>query len=572
MTPTYDRIHISASIRLAYTMLRLAADIETQLGRYVLDILKRQYPDQVSEMDMTGTQLGNIMVNKAKKELQNDYSSALDAVQEFVFKIMPRKGVDTSKFSEEELEDIERQKSSGSWDPKKHPKYQDKPEFDFRAPTQKGAPGAPNWKQALNNILNNVRTTAMSMSMRRFKKVKPSDIEVYADLKWKKEQSERDRYKWTESEQSEMDELEKFIKADGQDPKKIPAEKARRKGQRLKTIDEAFGTRGEDGGDASGGEGRMPTDSDSQLGRALDDKAAIKEFMDLLDEEVPNLQATLDTAERALFDLIFYEDVGSFGSDVKENMGQASELEEKLMETESGRAVVEKNKKRWSGFVGDLRKKLLAKITDFVEEVLSPAQQQVLYDAFFTDEGVEGEIEKVEQAKESEKESYQRGIDERKISRFKWETEQGTISDKDKKSYDSLVKKLKGQDVDVDSIKPSENPEGSAKTTKSIRDKRQQASIFSSQFFSGTKVQKLVEGSILKDRKTLNNWIVVKVHPTRGNKNYYSLKLVDATPDEIPGWNEVTISDSDFHEWILPSHNQASVFSIASRIASVNYW
>jgi len=462
---------ISASVRLAYVMLRLAADIQTQFGKYVLDILKRQYPESVDEINarFTGTQLGNIMVSKAKRELQNDESAALDAVQEFLFKIAERSGVDTSKLTQHEIDEIDEMKSKGTWDAKKHPKYQVRPEFDFKAKTKSGAPGAATWNRALNNILNNVRTTAMSMSMNRFKKVQPSDIEAYADLKWKKGESDKGRYDWNDKDEDEMQELEKLLKKDGQDLSKIPAERARRKGQRTRSIDEAFGTRGEEGGDPSGGEGRMPTDADSQLGMALDDKAAIKEFMDLLDEEIPSLRGTLNDAELALFDLIFYEDVGGFGSDVKENMGQASELKESMLKTGPGKLIVEKNEKRWSGFVGDLRKALLLKITDFVENVLSPAQQQVLYDSFFTGTGTDRDIEELELEKELEKESYQRGIDERKISRFKWETQEGMISDKDKKSYDSLIKKFKSQGIDVDAIEPSEDPEGSAKTTKGLR-------------------------------------------------------------------------------------------------------
>lgn len=437
---TAPDVRVSASIRLVYAMLRLAADIETQFGKYILDLLKRQYPDG-EPIDLTATQIGHMMVNRAKKELQNDYHAAQEAVQDFMMKIMAKKGGGVNK-----------------------------PEFDFKAPTQKGNPGAATWRAALKNILNNIRTTAMSQSMKKFRKVDPSDGEAFADLKWKKDQSAKGKYDWTDEEQAEMDELAAALKADGQDPDKIPAAKAVRKGQRTRTIDEAFGTRGEEGGDPSGGEARIP-DTGTGLGKALDDKAAIKEFMDLLEEEVPNLRKTLSPEELALFDLIFYDEVGGFGSDIKDNMGQASELKDKLMQSEPGKAIVQKNEKRWSGFVGDTRKKLLSRINDFVENTLSPAQQQVLYDTFFSDT-TEGELESAEQKKEAEKDSYQRGIDERKMARYKWEIEQGTISDKDKKSYESLLKKMKDSGVDVDAIKASENPDGSAKTTKDKRQKK----------------------------------------------------------------------------------------------------
>lgn len=465
MTTKVANTHISASVRLIYAMLRLAADIETSLGRHILEILKRQYPDQAGEIDLNGTQIGNMMVSKAKKELQGDYAEALDAVQNFMIKIVGRK---------------------------------DRPEFDFRGPTKKGSPGAKTWKQALNNILNNVKTTAMSQSMSRFRS-KKDPAEEYGELLFRKQNQnlvgdgkQKSRLldtdegkthikKWGPDDDKRMKQLEETLEYDGTDISTIkPIPKAGWKSQKTKSIDEAFGTRGEEGGDPSGGEGRMPTNPESSLGRALDDQAAIKEFMDLLEDEVPNLRETFSPEEVALFDLIFYEDEGGFGSDIKENMKQASKLKEKLSESEAGKAIVEKNEKRWSGFVGDTRKKLLTKITDFVENVLSPAQQQVLYDTFFSDT-TEGDVEALEMKKESEKESYQRGIDERKISRLKWETEQGTISDKDKKTYESLVKKLKGQGIDVDTIPSSENPEGSAKTTKSLREKRKQETASSRQ-------------------------------------------------------------------------------------------
>lgn len=456
---TAPGIRVSASIRLAYVMLRLAADIETQIGKYVLDILKRQYPEAAAagEIDLTGTQIGNLMVNAAKKELQNDYAESLDAVQDFLAKIMARK---------------------------------DRPEFDFRAPTKKGNPGAKTWRSALNNMISNVRTTAMSKSMKRWQsKMDPKD--EYAELLFKKQNQhlidegkakkkivtdegdvrEKTFVKaWTPDDDRRMKALEKVLKEEGVDPASIaPSAKKKYKGQRNKSIDEAFGTRGEEGGEPTGGEARIP-DTEG-LGKALDDRAAVKEFMDLLEEEVPNLRKTLSPEELALFDLIFYEDVGGFGSDIKENMGQASELKEKLMSSPEGQAIVQKNDKRWSGFVGDTRKKLLSKIQDFVENVLSPAQQQVLYDTFFSDT-TEGELEAAEQKKEQEKADYQRGIDERKIARWKWEIQNtGPLDPKEQKAYTALMRKLQDQGVDANAIEPSENPEGSAKTTKEKRQK-----------------------------------------------------------------------------------------------------
>ena len=450
-------IRISASIRLAYVMLRLAADIETQMGQHILDILKRQYPDHAAEIDLTATQIGHIMINAAKKELQGDYAAAQDAVQDFLFKIVKRS---------------------------------DKPEFDFKAPTRGGRPGAKTWKAALNNMLSNIRTTAMSTSMRNWKSKLPPEQE-YADLLFKKQNQREDSKKklflgdpdefgraerrfvkpWTLKDDKRLKELERQIKEDGGDISKIKPSIGKYKGHLDKSIDDAFGTRGEDGGDPAGGEARIP-DTGEGIGGALDDKVAIKEFMDLLNAEIPNLRKTLSLDEDTLFDLIFYEDIGGLSSDIKANMGQASEFKDKLMQTPEGQAIVQKNEKRWSGYVGDLRKKLLVKINDFVENTLSPAQQQVLYDTFFSDT-TEGALEEAEQQKEKGKIDYQRGIDERKVARWKWEIQnKGPLNEKNQKSYTALVRKLQSEGVDANSIEPNEDPEGSAKTTKGLRDKR----------------------------------------------------------------------------------------------------
>lgn len=99
-----------------------------------------------------------------------------------------------------------------------------------------------------------------------------------------------------------------------------------------------------------------------KLGPALDDQVAIKQFMDLLDEELIDLEAVLPEDQKALFDIIFNENVGSFSTDIKQNMGQSTSLKEKYP------LLYEKNAKRWSGFVGDLRKKLLQSIEDFFQE------------------------------------------------------------------------------------------------------------------------------------------------------------------------------------------------------------
>ena len=245
------------------------------------------------------------------------------------------------------------------------------------------------WQEALRAIYNNLRTTAMSGSVSKMK---------------------------------------------------------RKKNER--SVDDAFGTRDEGGGAKGDGEGRMPTPDDTMLGKALDDHAAVKEFYGVIDDYLPDLRKSLSEDELKLFDLIFEDDVGSFGSDVKENMGQASALKEKYPD------LYKKNEKRWSGFVGDLRKKLLQKIWDFVESHMTPGDYATLRETFFADVDPSA-VRKMEREKGKGKEDYQRGIDERKVARLKAKQEaDGRLDPKDESELKRLSEKLKGQGVDVEAIKP----------------------------------------------------------------------------------------------------------------------
>ncbi|HED37908.1 MAG TPA: hypothetical protein ENI76_06660, partial [Ignavibacteria bacterium] len=124
-----------------------------------------------------------------------------------------------------------------------------------------------------------------------------------------------------------------------------------RKTKQERSIDEAFGRKTDDGGheDAMN---RIPDNTETMLSKALDDKTAIKEFIELIDEHLPDLRTSLSSDALKLFTLIFDDGVGDFSSNIKENMGQASALKEQYPD------LYEKNIKRWSGFVGDLRRKL----------------------------------------------------------------------------------------------------------------------------------------------------------------------------------------------------------------------
>jgi len=227
-------------------------------------------------------------------------------------------------------------------------------------------------------------------------------------------------------------------------------EQSKRK-KREKSIDDTYGQRDEGGGSPEGGEGRIPTPSESSLSKALDDQTSVKKFIDIIDEMIPELRKSLGTDTRKLFDLIFYDEVGGFGSDIKDNMNQAPAFAKKHPD------LYEKNKKRWSGFVGDLRKKLLNEIWTFVENHMSDEELGVLWDEFYSDTTPKG-VEKLEGEKIKRKEDYQQGIDERKLARFKWMAQQGTLGEKDKISYSNLDKKLRSQNVDVDAIDSEEHP------------------------------------------------------------------------------------------------------------------
>jgi len=327
-------------------MFRLYADINTGLGKGLLDLLKKSYPGET--IDMNPQAVGAKLMNIAKKQVQQDETRAQDVIQDFLTYLV-----------------------SKDWDFKK----------DF-----------PKWQDALDAIYTNVRRRAISESMGKSRKKK-----------------------------------------------------------RERSIEQAYGQRPEGGGDPEGGEGRMPTDPESLLGQALDDKAAVKEFIDLIDEHITDLKGTLSPDSRALFDLIFEDNIGSFGSDIKENMGQASALKDKHPE------LFKEHEKRWSGFVGDLRKKLLDEIWKYLDEYMEPAAYDQLKETFFGDVDPSA-VRRMEKKKVQEKLDYQRGIDERKVSRFKWKAEQGKLSPSEQKSYDTLKKKLEKEGVDVGAIPAEENP------------------------------------------------------------------------------------------------------------------
>ncbi len=383
MDASKPRFVVAASIRLIYAMLRLSADIETGFGQAVVQILKKQYPDQ--DVTANPSQVGHKMMAIARRQNQNDPQRAMDALQDFLTYISTGSAYE---------------KEAG---PKGQYVYEKDPETgeEKRVPRTKAAPfdftkGNDTWEDALDDIYSNIRRKGMSNSMT-----------------------------WTKAQ------------------------------KRTKDIDKAFGARPEGGGAPEGGEGRMPTPTDTPLGQALDDKASIKEFVDLIDSYLPELKASLSPASRALFDLVFEENVGSFGSDIQENMGQASALKEKLMATPEGQKIYETNAKRWSGFVGDTRKKLLNEVWSFIDTHMTPGDYESLRENFFAETSPR-DVKNFKDKKIKERTDYQRGLDERKYAREKWKSENGLLDEKAKKSFKNLEDKLKKEGVDVDAIKAVE--------------------------------------------------------------------------------------------------------------------
>lgn len=225
-----------------------------------------------------------------------------------------------------------------------------------------------------------------------------------------------------------------------------------RKKKRTKSVDDAFGKKDDGGGSPEGGEGQMPTPDTNELGKALDDRTSLREFYDVIDDYLPELRASLSPECLALFDLVMEDEVGGFGSDIQDNMNQATALREKHPD------LYKKNEKRWSGFVGDTRKKLLNSIMDFVQDHMTPGDFHVLRDTFFSNVDP-SYVRRVEKEKIQEKEDYQTGIDERKYSKLVWLRDNSKLTEKDEKEMDRLGDKLKSMKIDVESIPGEEKPD-----------------------------------------------------------------------------------------------------------------
>jgi hypothetical protein len=375
-------LRLSGSVRLILAVWRLIADFQQDVGKAVLNILKKQYPGV--PVDSSASEIGRKLTLIAENQLQKNPADAQDAIMDFLTYLTTG-----SKYEMDEEGKVVYEEDPD--DPESsHPKERTvaKP-WDF-------AKDFKNPNDALRAIYTNLKRRSIDKSKT----------------------------------------------------------KARRR-QQEESVDDAFGTRGEGGGPADGGEARMPTPDSTSLGKALDDKAAIRQFIEVIDKHIGDLRESLPLEQQVLFDLVFEDEVGSFGSDVKANMGQAPALKDKLTgegSTPEMQALYEKNAKRWSGFVSNTRTKLLSSIIEFIENELPQQDIDVLWSEFFSDTTPQAVAKKEQEGAEG-KEQYQIDIDTRKLGRLKWKIENGeTLSDADQKSYDRLVEKLKKSGVEEKSV------------------------------------------------------------------------------------------------------------------------
>lgn len=366
-------------------MFRLYADIEIDnkrgWGETVLQVLREQYPDQ----DVTGDpmQIGGKMYAIALKQLQNDPQKAADALQTYMTKILGGSKYETDRPGHPGKYRVD-ESGEPVLDDDGKPIPDEAGERILRVTPQPFdfTTGANTWKDALLNMNSNIKNQAKSLSMGEFAKMKKE-----------------------------------------------------------KSIDDAFGRRTDDGG-SEGGEGRMPTPSETALGQGLDDASALKEFYNLMDKHIPELKASMSEDSRALFELIFDEEIGGFGGDIKENMGQATKFREEKPEVWErfiegpGAAVADDEKKlrlKWSAFVGKLRKNVLKELWDYINDSMKMKDFKKLQDEFFSDYDPSAQERQIEE-KAKGKADYQSMRDENAVARLKAEGKSET---------DTKLKKLR---------------------------------------------------------------------------------------------------------------------------------
>jgi hypothetical protein len=439
-------IHLSTGIRFVLAVLRLSADIAEGFGKAVINILSKQYPTMLEDMqedeqyrENAAASIGHKLVAIARKQLKYNDQDAYDAVQDLLTYLISSK-------------------------------------YNFRAETKKGRPGAETWRQALGNIYSNMRTKAMSVSFKKSRSGGFTEEERYADMLWRKLQSEKGnaKYEWNDEDDEDLNILKKALQAREVDVSKIIPTKLRRKNIRDKTIDEAFGKRGEGGGEPEGGLGNIPQVTEKH------DIPIRDNFLKSLDQIIPDFVRELDRshmrtfektrefphglpAQRFLFEFIFEEGgSGVFTSSIKENMNQSTHFRDWLEEKARGagpnareaRALLDRYSGRWSNFVGDTRKKLLRSIQEFTE-VLPEHEYDQLWSEFFSDTTPKS-IEEVGRRKELEDMKVQRDKDLRSLIRMIEKDKLGMLSTSEKSKKVSLEKKIR-KEINEEQIEAAED-------------------------------------------------------------------------------------------------------------------
>lgn len=392
-------LRLSGSFRLILAVWRLIADAQQDVGKAIIQILKKQYPGQ--DITVTPNEIGRNLMYIAQKQLQKNPDDAMDTIMDFLTYLTTGSRYETDEDGQT-VYDTDK-------DGERHPRTRTEAKpWNFAKDFDK-------WQDALKAIYTNLKRRSIGKSQTK-------------STRKKKEES----------------------------------------------VDDAFGTRGEGGGPSEGGEARTPTPDSTALGKALDDQASVKEFIQVLDKHIGDLKESLPFEQQQLFDLVFEDEVGSFGSDIKENMNQATALKNKLNSpnaTDEMKNLFKKNEKRWSGFVGDTRKKLLESIRNFVDNELPQADVDVLWSEFFTDTTPQSVAKKEKEGMKG-KEQYQIDIDTRKLGRLKYKKKDGgNLDAKDQKEYDRLVEKLKKNGVkesDVSELHPDAKGKNLKKSAASM--------------------------------------------------------------------------------------------------------
>jgi hypothetical protein len=410
-------IRIAAPVRFILAMFRLIAGVEEGIGRAILQILKKQYPN--ADITDNASSIGHRMMAVARRELQYNQHDAMDLVQDFLMYITTGSQYETDKGGKVLFD------KEGDPIPRKDPKP-----FDFTK-------GSSTWKEALDNMFTNLRHRAITKSMSRFHK---KDVYIWTSKSEEMGKTPGKKVDLDSSIPEEKAELDKLI-ADGM--VKATSKQTRKE----KTVDQAFGKRSETSDVPEGGESRIPTPTDSPFSRALDEQAAIKQFMTVIGDQIPEMRSQMNNAQKLLFDLIFYDEEGGFGSDIQDNMGQASEFKKKLEQmaapdskspdADTARELLERYGKRWSGFVGDTRNSLLEFIEKYINDKnkFPAADLEKFQDMFYSDIDPVKQVY-LQEEKGQERVDYQRGLDLRKMLRAR----QKGIADK---SISNLEIKLK---------------------------------------------------------------------------------------------------------------------------------